>query len=362
MAAWVKGDATDTATAIAAGASLLGAARAPVIAGLSADVAAIRAAYDLAGCIGASLDTAGAAGTYAELGAMSRAGAITTTPAEVLGRADVVLAVGQTPWQTPILKTIATSTPTRGRTAGAERVLLALGAAAPDAALSCPAAAGLPQAIAHLRAVCRGHLPGDASLAAMAERLRAARYAVVLYDPAEIGEVGVEMLQGLAIGLDETTRCFTLALSGPDQDRAVVPVAAWTTGQAPRTGFGRHMPEHDPWRFDAARQVASGEVDAVLWLAALPVPRPGWLASIPAVALIGEAEASAAEVIIAVGMPGRDLGGVLWNEQRAALTYRVASAPSDLPSAASMIGALKRRLIGGPSAIETGATMGAPAC
>ncbi|MGT2477786.1 hypothetical protein ACU4GR_00400 [Methylobacterium oryzae CBMB20] len=54
MAAWVKGGATDAGTAIEAAASLLAKARAPVIAGLSADVAAIRAAYDLAGRIGAS--------------------------------------------------------------------------------------------------------------------------------------------------------------------------------------------------------------------------------------------------------------------------------------------------------------------
>ncbi|MGT2477787.1 hypothetical protein ACU4GR_00405 [Methylobacterium oryzae CBMB20] len=28
--------------------------------------------------------------------------------------------------------------------------------------------------------------------------------------PAELGEVGIEMLQGLAMELSETTRCFTL--------------------------------------------------------------------------------------------------------------------------------------------------------
>jgi formylmethanofuran dehydrogenase subunit B len=97
MAAWVKGGATDAGTAIEAAASLIAKARAPVIAGLSADVAAIRAAYDLAGRIGASVDTAGSAGTYAELGSLSRVGALTTTPAETVGRADVVLVVGAGP-------------------------------------------------------------------------------------------------------------------------------------------------------------------------------------------------------------------------------------------------------------------------
>jgi hypothetical protein len=37
--------------------------------------------------------------------------------------------------------------------------------------------------------------------------------------------------------------------------------------------------------------------------------------------------------LLDAGQPGRDHGGVLWNEQRAALTFWPASAPSDLPSA-----------------------------
>jgi formylmethanofuran dehydrogenase subunit B len=349
MAAWVKGDATDAGTAIEAAASLLARARAPVIAGLSADVAAIRAAYDLAGRIGASVDTAGAAGTYAELGALSRVGALTTTPAEAVGRADVVLVVGASPWQAPLLKRLIEAKPTRGRAAGADRVLMALGANA-TAALAWVAEGGLPEAVGAVRAYARGHLAGDAMPGQIAARLAAAQYGVLLYDPAELGALGVEMLQGLAMELSETTRCFTLAIGGAGQDRAVVPVAAWTTGQAPRSGFGRRVPEHDPWRFDAARQVAAGEADAVLWLAAVPVARPGWLARVPSVALVAEAEAQSAEVVIAVGQPGRDHNGVLWNEQRAALTFWPASAPSDRPSAAAVLSALMERLVTGQAA------------
>ncbi|MDP4022277.1 formyltransferase [Methylobacterium sp. NEAU 140] len=344
MPAWVKGDATDADTAIAAAAALLAAARAPVIAGLSAEVAAIRAAYDLAGRIGASVDTAGAAGTYAELGALSRAGALTTTPAETVGRADAVLVVGETPWRDPLLKRLAGTKPVRGRAAAADRTLLALGGAASGAALACPADQGLPQALALLRAHVRGHLAGASAVADLAARLAAGRYVALLYDPAELGAPGVEMLQGLAIDLNDATRAFALALSGPGQDRAVVPVSAWTTGQAPRVGFGRRVPEHDPWRFDAARQAESGEADAALWLASVPVAAPGWLARVPSVALLGEPAADAAQVVIQVGRPGRDLGGVLWHEARAALTYRPASGPADLPSAASVLARLGERL------------------
>ncbi len=48
MPAWVRGAAADMDAAVTAAAELLGAARTPVIAGLNAEVAAIRAAYDLA--------------------------------------------------------------------------------------------------------------------------------------------------------------------------------------------------------------------------------------------------------------------------------------------------------------------------
>ncbi len=157
MAAWVKGGATDADTAIGAAVSLLAKARAPVIAGLSADVAAIRAAYDLAGRIGASIDTAGAVGTYAELGALSRVGAMTSTPAEAVGRP-------MPSWSSARALAYAApeapdgGKPTRGRAAGADRTLLALGAGSEGskAALSCPSAGGLAEAVAELRAYAKG--------------------------------------------------------------------------------------------------------------------------------------------------------------------------------------------------------------
>lgn len=350
MPAWIKGAATDIDAAIGAAADLLGAARMPVITGLNAEVSAIRAAFDLAGRVGGSLDTDGAAGTYAELGALSRVGAMTSTPAEVVGRADAVLVVGSAPWKSDLIGRLVGTAPTRGRAAGAERSLLALGAATNQASFAIPAEGGVLPALARLRAHIRGHLADDAAFADLTTRLGASVYVAVLYDPAEIGEMGVETIQGLVIDLNDRTRAFSLAVPGghANQDRAVVPVSAWTTGQAPRVGLGRRVPEHDPWRFDAARQVAAGEADAALWIASVPSPRPDWLAKVPSVALVGEATPDAAEVVIAVGVPGRDVGGVLWNETRGALTYwpprSGGSASADLPSAASVLERLAKSL------------------
>jgi formylmethanofuran dehydrogenase subunit B len=327
MAAWVKGGATDADGAVTAAAAILSAARTPVFAGLNAEVAAIRAAYRLAGRIGASVDSLGGDATYAELGALSRVGAMTTTPAEVIGRADAVLVVGDAPLKTPLLETLRATQPSRGRAAGAARAVHHLAAGT-----------SLPVAIAHLRAHARGHLDSDPALLTIARALAGALYGAVLYEPGEVGAPGIEMLQGLVMDLNEATRCFTLPLSGADQDRAALQVAAWTTGQAIRTGFGRRVPEHDPWRFDAGRLAASGEADAALWLASLPAPAPAWLSGLPSVALVcGEADPGAAEVVIQVGEPGREVGGVLWNAGRAALTYRAPAAPAERPSAAAII-------------------------
>ncbi|KAB1072006.1 molybdopterin-binding domain-containing protein [Methylobacterium planeticum] len=351
MAAWVKGGATDAETAIAAAAALLAAAHAPVVTGLCAELAAVRAAFHLAGTLGASLDTAGAAGTYAELGSLSRTGAMTTTPAEAAGRADAVLVLGAAPWDAPILRDIAAGAPSRGRAAGAERTILSIGGPGNGATrhVAYPAeAGGLALSVAHLRAFAKGHLAGEAAYADLARRLFGARYGVAVYDPAELGALGIEMLQGLVKDLNESTRFFTLSLSGPGQDRAVVPLAAWTTGQAPRVGFGRGVPEHDPWRFDSARQVRAGEADAALWLASLPSPRPDWLGTVPSVAIVGaggpDAVAEAAEIVIAVGVPGESTGGALWNEGRATVTYRPATGAPAALTAADVLGRIRDRL------------------
>ena len=339
MTAWVKGDATDAEGAIAAAAALLAAAHAPVFAGLNADVAAIRAAYRLAGTIGASLDTQGAAGTYADLGALARVGAMTTTPAEAHGRADVALVVGTKADAAALVSALRGGKPVRGRAAGADRQVLAVGGASAEA---------LASDLALLRAYAKGHLKDESALNDVARALYAAQYGVVLYDPAELGELGVEMLQGLVRDVNEVTRCFALSLGDSDQDRSVIQVAAWTTGQAPRTGFGRKVPEHDPWRFDAARQVSAGEADAALWLSSLPATRPDWLGAVPAIAIVGEGSPEAvpgtAEIVIAVGVPGASAGGVLWNEGRAALTYRPGAGGG--PSAADVLARIEHHIAG----------------
>lgn len=351
MAAWVKGGATDSGAAIEAAATLLAGARTPIVAGLCAELSAVRAAYGLAGAIGASVDPVAGPSLYAELGSLSTVGAMTTTPAEAVGRAETVLIVGNAPWDRSIVQSLSETNPTRGRAAGSERLVLSLGGPRNGATrhVAYPAdPGGLAISIAHLRAHVKGHLAGETAYSDLAQRLFAAQYGVVLYGAGEVGTHGVEMLQGLIKDLNETTRFFSLPISDPFQGRALLQLAAWTTGQAPRVGFGRGLPEHDPWRFDSARQVGAGEADAVLWLASLPAPRPDWLSGMPSIAIVGEGSADAtgdaAEIVIAVGVPGESAGGALWDERRGAIAYTPASGqPAEL-TAAAVIEAIRNRI------------------
>lgn len=351
MAAWIKGDIAETDAAVAAAAALLAAARTPIFAGLSADLAAVRAAYRLADRIGASLDPVASPGLYAELGSLSAGGALTTTAPETLGRADIVLVVGSRPWDGDLVAEVAGSKPVCGRAAGEERAVFSLGG--PRNGTSRHVAygignAGLDVAIGHLRAFVRGHLAGEEAFADLAKRLAAAKFGAVIYDAGEIGEAGVEMLQGLLKDLNETTRFFSLAIVDPFQGRAVLQLASWTTGQAPRVGFGRHQPEHDPWRFDSARQVAEGEADAALWLASLPTPCPDWLGRLPSVAIVGEGSPEArpdtAEIVITVGVPGISAGGAVWNERRGVIGYVAATGGTAAKTAASVIAGISEQI------------------
>jgi formylmethanofuran dehydrogenase subunit B len=194
--------------------------------------------------------------------------------------------------------------------------------------------------------------PAPPRLAGIAAALRAALYGVVLYEPGELGELGVDMLMGLVKDLNATTRCDALAVDGDGQGRAMVMVGVWTTGDGPRTGFGRGFPEHDPWRFEAQRLVACGEADAGLWLAALPIAAPPWCRQVATLALVGEARGDEADIVVDVAIPGVTAAGVVWDPRRATLAYCPARGNADAggrtdgragrPGAAAILAAIGR--------------------
>ncbi|MGZ9410624.1 MAG: formylmethanofuran dehydrogenase, partial [Methylocystis sp.] len=112
-------------------------------------------------------------------------------------------------------------------------------------------------------------------------------------------------------------------------------------GFPPRTGFGRGYPEHDPWRFESARLVDSGEADAALWISAYDGETPAWSrADIPLITLAPAHTAPSRGLFIKVGQPGVTHDAVLMSQETGGMTLRRASAPTDAPSVAQAIGAI----------------------
>ena len=336
-AAWIEGRPAAVEEAIGSGAERFRAARAPLLAGLVADVDAIRTAYDFAARVGGALDPAASASLYPDLAVLAGAGAMTTTPSETLARADVVLAIGRAA-EAPFAAKLMRTAPARGPQGGIARRSVTI-TDGPGGDVS-----RLPPLLGELRAVIAGRLSApEPKLAEAADALKTAAFGVAVYDPGELGDLAVEMLQGLVKDLNETARFSSLALSDPLQGRAALAAGLWTTGAGPRVGFGRSHAEHDPWRFDAGRMVASGEADVVLWLASLPCPLPPWHEPARTVALMGEPDGKAAAVVIRVAVPGETAAGTLWDARRGTLVHREPSRPGEssrAPTAAAVLAAI----------------------
>jgi formylmethanofuran dehydrogenase subunit B len=175
------------------------------------------------------------------------------------------------------------------------------------------------------------------ALDALATELRQARFGVALWTAAALETPVIEMVCGLVDDLNAATRFTGLALAPDDNAAGVLQVCGWTTGFPMRTGFARGRAEHDPWRHDAARLVASRETDCVLWISAYGAALPDW--DVPMIALTAVADdgRTTPRVRIAVGRPGVDHDAVEHLAATDTLVHRVASNPSDTISVAQAL-------------------------
>ncbi len=347
-------DATECAAAI------LSRARMPVIAGLGTDIAGIRGSIALAERLHGAYDHMHSTRIFADLDVLRQFGLMFTTPNETRLRADVLLLVGPeltsvwpqlverlSPGEIPIFdlarekRKIVWVAPAPGVTEISGIPVEAIDA--PD----------LLATLAALRARVAERpvtLPDEAmqKLDRAARILRNARFGVAVWGGASLDKLSIEMLQGLVLDLNKTTRFSGLALGADANAAGAVQASGWMTGFPMRTSFGRGFPEHDTWRFDATRLVESGEADAALWISAYAPETPAWKRPVPLVALV-PAEASFAQppaVRIDVGCPGVDHDGADFSREAAAIVARKASHPSNKASAAAVLGRIAQQIGG----------------
>lgn len=280
----VDGQSASLDAAIAAAAERLAASRQPLLAGLGTDVAGARALYPLACATGAIVDSAGSDALMHGLRALQDRGQFTTTLAEVRTRADLIVFVGGLPTDVA---------PLIGQRLGigdaqvAQRHIVVIGPAVADAATlaawsgpgvtteSVPLQGDLFDTVSLLDALVsrRPALAGaalPAALRALAERLHAARYAVLVGAPPRLpaqGALIVEAMHRIVGELNRKTRAAALWIGGGNGVATANQVFAWLSGVPLRSRAGPRGLEHEPLRFGTTRLLGQGTVDALLWVA-----------------------------------------------------------------------------------------------
>lgn len=202
----------------------------------------------------------------------------------------------------------------------------------------------------------------DPALAALAQRLHAARYAVLIGEPgrwqADAGLV-VEGINRLVAELNRRGRAAALWLGGGEGAATVNQVFAWLSGLPLRSRAGPLGLEHEPLAWDAQRLLADGAVDAVLWLASFTPPGTAWppalaqavagslplvLLAPPGAALPAQVVRRARTVLIPVATPGIGCAGHAVRTDGTVLLPLYAARPDGLPGVAAVLAGISQRL------------------
>jgi formylmethanofuran dehydrogenase subunit B len=215
--------------------------------------------------------------------------------------------------------------------------------------------AALPGILAVLNACLRGRPVPEQGYGGLsrvtyeeiAGRLMTARFGVIAWSPADLDAMAIESLVDATMHLNLTTRVTTLPLVGQAGAQTAALVSSWTTGFPPRTGFARGYPEYDPWRFDAARMVAAGECDAIVWISSFEASVPPWNSRIPTIAITapGPVFATPPRVLIETAIPGVNSDAELYSDSIQALVHTPASgAATNAPAPAAVLTGILNQL------------------
>lgn len=367
----IRGQAATLHETIGAAAEILRNARMPLIAGLGTDVQGMRAVMSLADRVGATIDHMNSNGFMRNLHVLQNSGWQTCTLTEVRNRVDLLLIVGtdvvgmfprffeRLIWNHESM--FGQDTSTREVVYLGDHTMDTSAGVAPDGrqpdVLPC-ATERLPEVLAALRALVSGRQLRDAEVAGvaigelqrLADRLKAARYSVVVWAAGSLdfphAELAVHNLTEMIKTLNQTTRASGLPLGGIEGDMNANQVSAWISGYPVRTSFARGHPEYDPHHFSADRLLAGGEADALLWVSSFDPVRTPPATDIPTV-VFGHADMRferAPEVFIPVGTPGMDHEGIMFRMDNVVSLPVERLRQSVLPALSSVLDAIEHAL------------------
>lgn len=341
-------------------AEILRGSRLPLFAGLGTDVAGLRATLRLAERTGGIVDHMAADGLFRNLRVLQDSGWMTTTLSEVRNHADFLLIVGPDP-TTAFPRFLERCAERRQTLYGDRAEVPTVQRLGPGGQFDCPVDR-LPEAVSALRCLLSNQRPlrGDAGgipaarLRTLADGLRTAKYAVVVWMAGAFESSGAELLAHALVelvrGVNQITRCAGLPLTGTDNLVAANQVCGWQTGLPLRTGFAGGAANHDPLLNVTARILDSEEADALIWISAFrPIPPP--TAKIPTIVLSTPEPRfeRPPDVFIPVATPGIDHAGDLFRADGVVSLRLTAVRPTERPSVAAVIERIEAVLAGGPA-------------
>ncbi|MGH8654367.1 MAG: formylmethanofuran dehydrogenase subunit B [Gammaproteobacteria bacterium] len=361
----IDGKPSDLEDAVQRAVSLLRKARQPLYGGLATDVAGMRAVIALAERTGGVVDHMHGGAMRRNIQTLQELGLITTTLSEIRNRADLVVLLGTDAADYP--RFFERTFGAEGLNGARPRELIFIGGKSPakPAALAVTVKAqaiacdvhALGEVVLALRSVLRGQrlsckeIAGikKATLQALCERMREARYGVLVWDAARLdfphSELVVQMLTELLRELNQFTRFAGFPLGGNEGATGATNVCAWLTGYPLRVGFSKCYPVYEPERFATRQMLASGDTEALVWIAAItPIPPPK--STVPTIVL-GQPNLDLdpqPAVFFPVATPGLDHRGHLFRCDSVVSLPLQQLRASPFPAVATVIGAIEDAL------------------
>jgi len=356
----IGGQPVEAIAALRAAAAILAQARRPLIGGLACDVAGQRAALDLAERVGGVVEHMNGAAQFRNWLAFQDGGWMTTTLSEVRNRADLIVFAGTDAARFP--RFFERCVDADSQFGPLERSVVTLGAAPAGGrgVAHAVAVADLAALFADLRIRLAGGraapngaggVPAD-TLDALLAAMKAARYGVLVWNAAELdvphADLTVQAMVELVRDLNRETRWAGLPLGGSDGDTSASQVCTWRTGYPLRVGFEPAGPRYEPLLFEAARLLAAGEADALLWISAFDPARTPPETACPRIVL-GRPDMrldamGPRDVFIPVAVPGVHHAGILHRMDGVVSLPLQGPAPSALFSAAQALAAIQREM------------------
>ncbi len=357
----------------------------PLFGGMATDISGAKAVLQLADGIGGVVDHAASRAMFNNLLVLQDGGWMTTTMAEIRNRADLIIfagtdAVGGYPrfFERCVWPKKAMFAP---RPKNREVVYLGKGldtkpGRSPSGRRPTVIDADIRRmadVVGVLRALYNGERPVQAKevggaavskLAKLAERIKQARYGVIVWSAAEIpgphGELTVQAICEFIKDINKTSRFSGFPLGGSDNAHGAAQVCTWQSGFPLRTSFATGHPVHDSYVYSSDRLLESGEADALVWISAfgrtLKPPKgccdlPTIVLGAPGMTFSGKSAKTPAkipDVYIPVAVPGIDHGGHFVRADSVTALPLRSLRETDLASTADAVTAIESHIKAGP--------------